>query len=1185
MIDQPSLSSRFERAACGWLEPTPDQPGWSDWLGPQCAVFELARASACRLEADSLALLSDLENANHEKLAEIQIEATFTLDGLPNSVVPAPWRDQLANVMRGTLAAIRAGVDLADWEAGRHNPLPPDFAVHAHAAMRHFDDAWKLGSGELQREVPYVISEQTPRATLAMLRTLADLDSSDTLDTSSWLAVHRIVSYILQDERAEPLAEQVLPLLLINSNNRGEVHDFELQVVGEGQLGCYLDPVSTGLLLVKESMQKTIRVAWRVSRAALPKKFPLSGNAPPSLRLAPRLNRLTPGLTGESAGGLFACGMYAMADNTRLNRRASASFCLDLDRISEEDPVEATDLRVRGVAGVWKKLDAAANPGENRPPLTQVALESEQAKEFDKVAPGGIQVIGVSSFLEAFHALTGDERIEADLLTYCDAVAGDWETLRHPENVAEDEHRLDRFVEPRYAILVEGRPHETSETERPDADPAEVGLRMGRYAPVEGKGADGLANLLRDHRWICLIEDAGAGKTVFTLRVQQFFASSEARQALSQGRPWLVARWDKDWPRDVRGGLMEKLQERGLDENRAKAAVDYAWREGRICLVLDGLDQQTKVEVQHLEEQLGKLSRCRIIMTSRESAKHEHEPRLFEGRPWEFARVELFDEAEQDEYLQDLNQDHLRELMPDRRAVSELLRFPVVLRMIRRRLEDYARDLASNPDTTPPLEPFRHRGDLYWDVSQHLLKRAFKKKDRHVQLGDVELLRQVLAAIPFQMMLSETSARGYRVAAGEIRGFLRAVRQRCGAAVEDKEWDRAREMLADTHLTDRCLMEGCDDQHIGFRSKRMMEFFAGVHLAIYAGTDCQEHIRRHANDPNWYWPFRFAIEMRPKHVRATAGTLCRSLSSLFERPQHGRRPTELMYRAWHYFENDRFTPPELHGQILPGAKEVLERSRGGEHVAQEMVFCRCPPKPEDRTWFWMGSDTGHPVEAPRHKVELTPFHLQQTTVTFAQYRVFDPAHEKDTEASSTYFGWHRDPDKPDDCPVTYVSWYDACMFAKWLGPGFRLPTEAEWEFACRAGNDAEDDEFHFGGELTPAQANFDENVGHTSTMGCYPLNAWKLDQMHGNVWEWCNDWYDEDYYRELAARAETPNRDPPGPTAGSSRVSRGCSWRHDVKRCRSAYRFDPRPSNRSRVAGFRVWVSTAGLRPSRPRSD
>ena len=170
--------------------------------------------------------------------------------------------------------------------------------------------------------------------------------------------------------------------------------------------------------------------------------------------------------------------------------------------------------------------------------------------------------------------------------------------------------------------------------------------------------------------------------------------------------------------------------------------------------------------------------------------------------------------------------------------------------------------------------------------------------------------------------------------------------------------------------------------------------------------------------------------------------------------------------------------------------------------------------------------------------------------------------------------------------VETFSWEEAIEFCKRLsempeekkaGHKYRLPTESEWEYACRAGTTTP---FHFGSELNGRQANCygtapygtntkGPNLKKTSPVGTYPANACGLYDMHGNVYEWCSDWYGE-----YPSGSVT---DPSGPATGSIRVYRGGSWRYDAVRCRSANRNWLDPSFRCRYLGFRVALSSSGI--------
>ncbi|MER0169738.1 MAG: formylglycine-generating enzyme family protein [Nitrosomonas sp.] len=160
-------------------------------------------------------------------------------------------------------------------------------------------------------------------------------------------------------------------------------------------------------------------------------------------------------------------------------------------------------------------------------------------------------------------------------------------------------------------------------------------------------------------------------------------------------------------------------------------------------------------------------------------------------------------------------------------------------------------------------------------------------------------------------------------------------------------------------------------------------------------------------------------------------------------------------------------------------------------------------------------------------------------------------------------------------PVEYVSWLDVQQFIERLNVLFpdlqaRLPSEAQWEYACRAGTQTP---FSFGGNITPEQVNYDGNYPYaggskglcrqrTVPVKSLPPNPWGLYEMHGNVWEWCSDWYGG--YREQ----EVIN--PKGPDQGNSRVVRGGSWNSSARSTRSANRHGNEPDFRDFMIGFRL---------------
>jgi formylglycine-generating enzyme required for sulfatase activity len=152
-----------------------------------------------------------------------------------------------------------------------------------------------------------------------------------------------------------------------------------------------------------------------------------------------------------------------------------------------------------------------------------------------------------------------------------------------------------------------------------------------------------------------------------------------------------------------------------------------------------------------------------------------------------------------------------------------------------------------------------------------------------------------------------------------------------------------------------------------------------------------------------------------------------------------------------------------------------------------------------------------------------------------------------------------------------------------LGRRYRLPTEAEWEYSCRAGA-SESLPFSFGGALSSHQANCDGTrpygpvhegpyLMRPTEVGSYPANAFGLFDMHGNVWNWCQDWFDPDHY------SQSPRDDPQGPAAGTDgrRVVRGGSYNDGPRHCRSAWRAASRPESHGPSVGFRVLLEVEGI--------
>jgi formylglycine-generating enzyme required for sulfatase activity len=245
--------------------------------------------------------------------------------------------------------------------------------------------------------------------------------------------------------------------------------------------------------------------------------------------------------------------------------------------------------------------------------------------------------------------------------------------------------------------------------------------------------------------------------------------------------------------------------------------------------------------------------------------------------------------------------------------------------------------------------------------------------------------------------------------------------------------------------------------------------------------------------------------------------------------------------------------------------------------------------------FLMGSPAAEQerqADESQHEVAIIkPFYMGVYTVTQAQYeklmgKPFEGGQYNKWNGGARF---NADHGGGPDHPMENMKWYQAVEFCKRLSDlpdeqrarrKYRLPTEAEWEYACRAGTTTV---FYCGDTLSSQQANFNGNFPYggadkgpylrkTTKVGSYQPNTFGLSDMHGNVFQWCADWYDPDYYRH------SPREDPQGPAKGVVttgyndfyRVIRGGSWVDEGRACRAAYRFRAMPHDAYHMVGIRV---------------
>jgi formylglycine-generating enzyme required for sulfatase activity len=273
-------------------------------------------------------------------------------------------------------------------------------------------------------------------------------------------------------------------------------------------------------------------------------------------------------------------------------------------------------------------------------------------------------------------------------------------------------------------------------------------------------------------------------------------------------------------------------------------------------------------------------------------------------------------------------------------------------------------------------------------------------------------------------------------------------------------------------------------------------------------------------------------------------------------------------KGWGFWQQDRkaevkWDEEGISNEILPG--EVAYPQEWTNSIGMKFHLI---PAGEFMMGAVPGDDQAEYDEEPRHRVEITkPFYMSVYEVTQAQYQAV--------------MGENPSNFKGDDHPVESVSWNDAVEFCEKLslkeGKKYRMPTEAEWEYACRAGIESA---YYWGNGDSESEmkkyAWYEKNADdgywtspHASREGTQSVgqklpNAWGLYDMSGNVWEWCSDWYSENYC------SNSPAKDPQGSSSGELRVLRGGSWHNQAGYLRTSNRSRGNPDDRGVNGGFRI---------------
>ena len=730
---------------------------------------------------------------------------------------------------------------------------------------------------------------------------------------------------------------------------------------------------------------------------------------------------------------------------------------------------------------------------------------------------------------------------------------------------------------------------------------------------------------------LLLVDDAGSGKSVASLRIELLLNDSSIRtEIFGDSLPRLVIYWSGRLPAgkisNLESALIETLtsQPSWLKDsstmssrdlrNRAHMLVDYALRNRRLIVIVDAFDELTESQRDKVADWFEETSEfVRWIITSRDDAVKDFvaSSRLFDQNQFKRLRLESFDSNLQDQYIARAIGKTPSEwrswLKGSSKDWDDLLGLPNTLREIVRFVNCLGQQ---HPAWSSPSDLFCQFSVemIFRELKKRKHDRAWKKLKEDVQDSNlspqegVEFIEMVLGAVALEMATREkwTVVTSNHLTQ-EIKSIIDRVEERFARACKErgipkrqivKYWSWAYNFASKFQLHKDSTQGILNARWISFRSKRIQEMWAARYITKYASElDARDsakpdecllgHNGNFAWENLWECAIRMPVWSEIKEHGVEEKSYQRALEVLFERPINSshRRPTELMWAAEQWLLSKpslRHIVDDLH-EYLAAQFKVIKQKPEYQPAIEELldptryVLLQCGDNAE------LDNDTGVFVMGPDRwgycrSVLLTQrFGISRYQLTLEQYSVWDNL-ESASEKS---------------LPVRELSWLDCYFFLVGLSGErvklsdgleyrFTFPTEACWEYACRAGNTTD----YCYGEEQKELAHYAWYRGN-SDRRVHPVgeklsNAWGLHDMLGNVQEWCWDW--------LATYPTKPVTDPVGPKDGSLRVFRGGCWCLDPAYCGSANRYGGTPEDRISYLGFRLALSSTGI-PQSPEAD